>query len=103
MKKIKVILSIAVLALSASLTSCSKSNEALLNDYQDLCNELVEAVKSGDEAKAQEISEKGEKLAKELEGRDLTDEEKQQLVKITQEAGAAAMGAAFQNIPGFGE
>ncbi|MDE6536221.1 MAG: hypothetical protein K2K82_09485 [Muribaculaceae bacterium] len=102
MKKIKVILSIAVLALSASLTSCSKSNEALLNEYQDLVNEMVEAVKNGDEAKLEKISKKGEALEAELEKRDLTAEEKQQMVKIAQEAASTMVSNAMQGAADMG-
>ncbi|MDE6536220.1 MAG: hypothetical protein K2K82_09480 [Muribaculaceae bacterium] len=77
-----------------SAFSLGKSNEALIKEYQKLCNEMVEAVKNGDEAKLEKISKKGEALEAELEKRDLTAEEKQQMVKIAQEAASTMVSNA---------
>ncbi|MBP3298271.1 MAG: hypothetical protein J6L73_01160 [Muribaculaceae bacterium] len=85
------VLAVAALAVAGTLclSSCKKSNADLIDEYKELCQEAVDAAKSGDAKKAEEIKEKGEKLQKELEGRDLTDEEKQEII-------TAALGAAGQ-------
>ena len=70
---------------SIALVSCSKSNQDLINDYRKLCKEAVEAQKSGDLSKIQSLTEKATKLEKELEKRELTDEEKAEMAKIALE------------------
>lgn len=71
--------------LALGLASCSKSNEALIEDYRDLCTEVQEAVKDGDMSKIISLSEKAEKLSEELSKRDLTDEQKAEMLRISTE------------------
>lgn len=79
----KIFLSIAVCAMMAiTTTSCSKSTSDLLNEYRELGKEVVEATKNGDLVKIQSLAEKGDKIEKELKGRELTAEEKAELAKI---------------------
>ena len=70
------------MALSLGLYSCAKSNEDLLKDYKNVASELVEASQDGDLKKMEELAKKGEKIDKELNGRDLTDSEKEEKAEI---------------------
>lgn len=91
----KIFLSVAVCAMMAiATTSCSKSTPDLLNEYRELGKEVVEATKNGDLVKIQSLAEKGEKIEKELKGRELTDEEKAELAKIETEISSQMSGAA---------
>ena len=90
----KIFLSIAVCAMMAiATTSCSKSTPDLLNEYRELGKEVVEATKKGDLVKIQSLAEKGEKIEKELKGRELTAEEKAELAKIEMEIANEMAGA----------
>lgn len=84
----------ALIVCSASLTSCKKSNADLIDDYRDLCKEVVEATKDGNLVKVASLAEKGQKLEAELKERDLTDDEKAELLQIEQETAAEAADAA---------
>lgn len=72
----------AVAALGLFFTSCSKSNDALIEEYAKLGQEAVEAVKNNDQAKAEQIEKEGNKLDEELKSRTLTDEEKAKLDSV---------------------
>ncbi|MDE6536218.1 MAG: hypothetical protein K2K82_09470, partial [Muribaculaceae bacterium] len=72
MKKFKLILSMAVIAFSVSLTACGGSNseenanqadtETAIKECETIGNELIEALKSGNNAKADELFEKLQNL-----------------------------------------
>ena len=62
--------------------ACEKSNKDLLNDYQKVTEEMVSAIKDKDLIKIQKLSEKGEKIEKELGERNLSDSEKEEKAKI---------------------
>lgn len=84
MKRLTIVVIAAfALLVGSALTSCSKSNDDLIKEYKELCSEVATAVKEGDAAKIQELSAKGEKLGKELSQRDLTDEQKAEILNIT--------------------
>ena len=62
--------------------ACEKSNKDLLKDYQKVSEEVVSAIKDGNLDKAMKLSEKGDKIEKELNERDLSETEKQEKAEI---------------------
>lgn len=95
MKKFFMILMTAgAILLGSGLVSCSKSNQDLINDYKNVCQELVEATKDGDLTKIASLTEKGTKIEKELSERELTSEEEAELAKIAEEVANAAVSGA---------
>lgn len=72
-----------IFIVALCIVSCSKSNKDLINDYSKLCEEVTQAFQEGNMDKVMELSDKGAKLEKELADRDLTDEEKTEVAKIT--------------------
>ena len=86
MKKLSKYYALGALFLGSFIfCACEKSNADLLNDYQKLTEEMVSAIQDKDLVKIQKLSEKGEKLEKELNERDLTDSEKEQMAEIEAE------------------
>lgn len=71
----------ACAALVMGMASCKKSNADLIKEYQKVVTEYIEAVKAGDTEKAAKLDKEGEKLQKELEEANLTEEEKAELAK----------------------
>ncbi|MCH5236616.1 MAG: hypothetical protein J1E95_02315 [Muribaculaceae bacterium] len=65
--------------------ACEKSNKDLLNDYQNVSKEIVSAINNGNLEEAKKLSEKGEKIDKELGERDLSDSEKEEKNEIEAE------------------
>ena len=65
--------------------ACEKSNKDLLKDYQKISEEMVSAIEDGNLDKARKLSEKGEKIDKELGERDLSDSEKEEKQEIEAE------------------
>lgn len=61
------------------LTSCSKSKEDLIKEYNKTAEEAVEAVKEHDMEKYTELCKKGTEILKELDTKDLTMEDRAQL------------------------
>lgn len=96
MKKVAFFLSGAMLMLGVAFSSCSKSNESLIKEYSELCDEIVEAAKDNDLAKLNSLSEQGQKLVEKMETCDFTPEEKAQIEKITIEM-TGALGEAAAN------
>ena len=86
MKKSTAILAAAVVALSASMISCKKSNQAIIDEYRDITAELVEATKENDMEKINKATARLQELYNEIQKRDLTAEEKQEIVQISLEA-----------------
>lgn len=66
MKKLFTLAAIAAVALSFSLTSCSKSAEDYAKEVAQLNKDLVEATQNGDLAKAKEIKDKINEISQEL-------------------------------------
>ena len=96
MKKIRTILSVAVLALSASLTGCSSDpHDTAIKEYSKICDEFVEAVKAGDTEKVQTLADEADKIQEQLQKLDLTEEQQQQVKDITVKAAAAMFGEAW--------
>lgn len=85
MRKFKNLLIAASFILSLCFISCSKSNSALIDEYRSVCKEIGEATKKGDLIEVTKLAQKGEKIEKELNERDLTDEEKAEILKISTE------------------
>lgn len=73
----------AAILLSGGLASCTKSNDTLIKEYKEVCKEVVEAIKKGDREKLITLTEKGQKIEKELNERELTPEQKEEVEKIT--------------------
>ena len=77
MKKLSKYYALAALFLGSFVfCACEKSNKDLLNDYQKVSEEMVDAIKDKDLNKIQELSKKGETIEKELDERDLSESEK---------------------------
>lgn len=77
MKKLSKYYALAALLLGSFVfCACEKSNKDLLNDYQKVSEEMVDAIKDKDLNKIQELSKKGETIEKELDERDLSESEK---------------------------
>ena len=97
-KRIVTFMMAAAVMCSVALSSCSKSNKDLLNEYRATANEFVEAVKSQDEAKIKSVSEKGDKIVKELRERDLTEEEQKEFASISIEMLSGSIGGAMEGM-----
>lgn len=93
-------MAMAVVAVTCMtlLTSCKKSNADLIKDYESVCKELVTATENGDLAKVATLSEKGMKIEKELSERELTDEEKSQLLEIQSTTAEGMVSGAANSI-----
>ena len=90
----KLFFPLAALALSISLASCSKSNEALIKEYKELGEQIEAAAEKGDMQKIATLAQKGQKLAKELDGREFTEDEQVEILEITSEIAKAAASAS---------
>lgn len=88
------VMALAALAVAGTLTlsSCGgeKSNADLINEYKELLDEGLQAAKDGDASKSEEIQKKAEALKDEMKGREFTQEEQQEVLKITAEAAKKA-------------
>ena len=83
MKKLSKYYALAALFLGSFVfCACEKSNKDLLNDYQKVSEEMVDAIKDKDLNKIQELSKKGETIEKELDERDLSESEKEEKAVI---------------------
>lgn len=93
MKKLSKCCAFCALCLASFIfCACEKSNQDLLNDYQDLVTEMADAIENGNLIKVQEISKKGEKIEEELNKRDLSESEKNEKAKIEAEIVSAISG-----------
>lgn len=68
---------------SSMLMSCSKSNADVIKQYETVCKEAAEVANSGDMEKVKKIEEKIQAVQKEMEGREFTPEEQQEILDIT--------------------
>lgn len=82
-KKFMFLVAAFAIGCSSMLISCSKSNADVIKQYEAVCNEIVEAANSGDMEKAKKVEEKAEAIKKEMEGREFTPEEQQEILDIT--------------------
>lgn len=96
----KIFFSMAILAMTCMslLTSCQKSNADLIKDYENLCKEIVEATEAGNLVKVATLSDKGQKLEQELSNRNLTDEEKAQLLEIQANVATGVVSGAAKGV-----
>lgn len=86
MKKLSKYFAFCAICLGSFIfCSCEKSNADLLKEYQKVAEEIVTAIKDDNTAKINKLSEKGEKLEKELDQRDLTESEKEEKAIIEAE------------------
>lgn len=85
MKKISKIFAVIMLALCSTFTfvSCNKSNEALINEYENLCKEIVTAHKDGNSEKVLSLTNECRKVVKELASRELTAGEQKRIQDIS--------------------
>lgn len=96
MKKIFLILIVVGAFFMQGLTSCSKSNSELIDEYKTAIKEQIEASGRGDSEAARKAGEKASKISKELEGRKLTSEEKQQVIEAAAEIGETIQTTGIQ-------
>lgn len=82
--------------IGLGLTSCSKSTPDLINAYKNAVKEQIEATGRGDSEAAQKAGEEATKIAKELEGRNLTPEEKQQILDAASEISETAVSTGIE-------
>lgn len=73
----------AVLTCCIALSSCSKSNQSLIDDYRKTSKEFIQAVQAGDEKKVEKLSDEIDKMIDELDKRDLSDKEEAEVLEIT--------------------
>lgn len=104
MKKFKLILSMAVIAFGVSLTACGGSNseetakqaetETAIKECETIGNELIEALKSGDETKFNELSEKLDSIYGTIDLAIITPEQKKAIDEIYGKVNAELATAA---------
>lgn len=85
MKKFKTFLFIAFVAVCVAMTACSKSNEEDIElddiqQYEVICNQIIEAMNKGDEAEYDRLYDELDSLAEELDS--LSADEFNQLQQI---------------------
>lgn len=85
MKKFKPFLCIACVAVCVAMTACSKSNEEDIElddiqQYEVICNQIIEAMNKGDEAEYDRLYDELDSLAEELDS--LSADEFNQLQQI---------------------
>lgn len=91
-KKLVYLFAVIAIAGSSLLASCSKSNQDLIDQYRSLGNEIVEAAQAGDMDKVTKLAADGKKIADELDKRELTEEEQQEVYQISVEILQGAAG-----------
>lgn len=95
MKKIAIC---AFAAISLMLAACGGNNaDAFIKDYRNLCNEYKEAVKEGNTKKVKELDAKANEFKdkyKDLDEKDFTEEQKKEILEITQELMVASLSNA---------
>lgn len=83
---------------SMTLSSCKKSNEALLDEYSNVAAEYVKAAKADDAARVKELNERLEKTGNELKERDLTESERDRFLEINVEIAMELFGDDIDSI-----
>ena len=83
---------------SMTLSSCKKSNEALLDEYSNVATEYVKAAKADDAARVKELNERLEKTGNELKERDLTESERDRFLEINVEIAMELFGDDIDSI-----
>ena len=76
--------------LCVALTSCSKSNQDLIDQYRKASVELVEAAKAGDTDKVEKVQKEIEGIANDLDKRELSEQEEEEILEITSNMISAA-------------
>ncbi len=103
MKKIKFIFAAALTGTMLMFSACTKSNEDLINEYREAAQEWQTAVANGDLTKVPAASEKLQKIANELDQRELTVEQKTEIGKITAECGQEAITGIMDTAKEFSD
>lgn len=86
------IIAVAAIALcSTVIVSCYKSNDELLEDYQQVATEVVEATKAGDMNKVKSLS----KLENELSKRSLSDKQEKRLMDINSKLASGMISISY--------
>lgn len=94
MKKLSILFAAVCLLFSTALVSCEKSNEALLNDYENVAKDIVQATKDGNILKMGSLAKKGADIEKEIAKRQLTAEEQQRYLELQAEIATGVAGGA---------
>ena len=81
-KKFFAIAACVALGCAFMLSSCSKSNQALIDDLRDVATEMKEAQQNGNMEKVVDLTKKATEIASELEKRELTPEEQAEIASI---------------------
>ena len=92
MKKFKAIFYIACVAFCIALTACNKSAETTtaeeepevddIQQYEAICNQIIEAMNKGDEAEYDRLYDELESLTEDLDSLSLSEDEFNQLQQI---------------------
>lgn len=93
----------ALAACAMLLASCGggKGEEAV-KEYRSICDEYVEAVKAGDMDKVASVNEKirdFQEKYKDLDSEDFTDDQKQEILRLTTEVQSAALQSISEMAP----
>lgn len=80
-KKIILVMTVLCIACGMGLTSCKKSNKALIEEINNTNKEGLKAMKEGDGEKCIKLMNKVKELNDELSKRQLTDEERN-MIKV---------------------
>ena len=80
-KKIILVMTALCMAFGVGLTSCKKSNKALIEDLNNTYKEGLKAMKDGEREKCLKLMEEVNNLNEELSKRQLTDEERN-MIKV---------------------
>ena len=84
-KKILFLFAVVAIMVSTALVSCSSSNEKLINDYRDVCKELISAMQNNDATQVMALKEQAENIEKKLQECDLTEEQQEEVQQIAGE------------------
>lgn len=97
-KKILPLFAVIAVVCSMMLVSCHKSNARLIEDYRDVTEKAIEVSTKGDFDKLESLCKKAVKIGEELKKRELTTEEKAEIVRIDNEALSKISSKAFKVI-----
>lgn len=100
-KKFLPLFAVIAVVCSMMLVSCHKSNAKLIEDYRDVTENIIEVSTKGDFDKLESLLEESMKISEELNERELTAEERAEIVRIDNEALSKISSKAFKVINKF--
>ena len=95
-KKFLPLFAVIAVVCSMMLVSCHKSNAKLIEDYRDVTENIIEVSTKGDFDKLESLLEESMKISEELNERELTAEERAEIVRIDNEALSKISSKAFK-------